>query len=583
MSKLFKIENFDSDAQININTNYANNYSNWRQKEELHKLKAWYGEDIEFSVKSSEEFNESSEDDEGNEIPEQVEKNFYKTLAYLKNKDPKIYDKNVQFFTEQNNILSNELRVKEKKEKSIFLRDYERKMIIERGGNFSDSEHEIENLYNESCDVTYVKEQEKIKETFKKVLQVDNEIEDVLLKPKIKTKEESQNEKRDYKEWLEGQEKKINEEEKKVLKPLRDFWTNPNLDENEKFLRDYVLHKRFLDKGSKDFDLSCENINHNLDEDLSEDEHCITEQEEFEYKYNFRFEEPDQEFIKRYPRTLENSLRKKNTRRAEKRVELKIRKRQKNVKNQEELKQLKALKRKEIEAKLKKLKEITGNNDLQFNKLDLEEDFDPDEYDMKMSQIFNDEYYTEQTDTKKPEFPDLDRELNIDFNCNLTTTEIIQDQIPYNKAPHCEDAKFNMDADYDDNEKIQTKLVLCNKKKRKRRGKFFEMISKEKPKFDPTQYSSYKQYYDQYYALDYEDIIGDLPCRFKYRQVIPNDYGLTIEEILMADDKELNKWCPLRKAFEYKPEYKELNDVKIYKQKSNNEVLKRKILTSLYK
>jgi protein KRI1 len=91
-----------------------------------------------------------------------------------------------------------------------------------------------------------------------------------------------------------------------------------------------------------------------------------------------------------------------------------------------------------------------------------------------------------------------------------------------------------MDADYDDHKYLKTELIQTSKQKKKRkRSQFAEMISKAKPKFDPTQYSSYKQYYDQYYALDYEDIIGDLPCRFKYRQVVPNDYGLSVEEVFL--------------------------------------------------
>lgn len=89
-----------------------------------------------------------------------------------------------------------------------------------------------------------------------------------------------------------------------------------------------------------------------------------------------------------------------------------------------------------------------------------------------------------------------------------------------------------MDADYQQGEDHESEMIdSTKKKKRRRRNKFSELLAKKKPKFDPKSFANYEQYYDQYYGLDYEDLIGDVPCRFKYRKVVANDYGLTFDEV----------------------------------------------------
>ena len=48
-----------------------------------------------------------------------------------------------------------------------------------------------------------------------------------------------------YSQWLLGQRDAVSDEDVETsLKPLRDYWNDPKLEDGEKFLRDYVLKKR---------------------------------------------------------------------------------------------------------------------------------------------------------------------------------------------------------------------------------------------------------------------------------------------------------------------------------------------------
>lgn len=139
-----------------------------------------------------------------------------------------------------------------------------------------------------------------------------------------------------------------------------------------------------------------------------------------------------------------------------------------------------------------------------------------------------------------------------------------------------------MDCDYDPNN-IQKELIENSRgrRKRRRKSKFAKMISEPKPLFDPND-KTYQEYLDEYYKFDCEDVIGDIPCRFKYKQVVPNSFGLSVEEILLAEDRELNRWCSLKKAVQKRPEHQEKYDQIAYERKGRNLELKKKIFPSLF-
>lgn len=148
---------------------------------------------------------ESSEDDDVAHDPK-FDEEFYKTLSSLKQRDPKIYDKNVKFFESVNNDetaddTENENEEKEKaqitkkikKEKALTVKDYERKMLLVTGGIYEDDE---ENQGERPQSPSYAEEQKLIKGEFKKIIKSEDSDSDTennwggIFKKREKTREE---------------------------------------------------------------------------------------------------------------------------------------------------------------------------------------------------------------------------------------------------------------------------------------------------------------------------------------------------------------------------------------------------------
>lgn len=459
----------------------------------------------------------------------------------------------------------------------MYLKDFERKELLERGSEafLSDEESDDEKALEGRRSPTFVEEQNQIKESFKKAIQNNDDDEDAdFLKVREKTSEEKMKEEREYVEWLKGQESQTSTKSAMGMQALRHYWMDPNLDEGEQFLRDYILDRNYLEKDSERIPTYDEIVGFDDDEDETE----VEKQEEFERKFNFRFEEPDSEFVKTYPRTIQGSVRKTDERRREKRKQRETKKEKEKEQKREEIKRLKNLKRKEIMEKLEKLKEITGNPNVGFKEEDIEGDFDPKKYDEVMQRAFNAEFY-EEDENEKPVFEDdLDDIENWDeWEGNYDENVDDEQQEDGMFEPHSEDPNFNMDADYQENGNDPNEF---SGRKRKGRSRFGRVVAQKKPVFNPDE-KTFEEYFDEYYKLDYEDIIGDMPCRFQYRQVVPNDFGLTTEEILSCPDRELNQWVSVKKMSQYRPENEEYYEVKKFRKRGRDLQKKKRILISL--
>lgn len=599
-----------SKSELKINSKFAEKYEKYRQKEELQRLKDRYGDQDEDSYSGSDS---SSDDDSEVELDPKIERDFYRTLSLLKKKDPKIYREDAQFYTENAAETSSNAQpsTSKKAEKPMYLKDYERKVILERGGKYEDDSDEdtddedAAKRRERAASPSYIQEQNQLKESFRQFIQHSDEEgseggEDEFLKRRIKTQDEKDKEEEDYVEWLKGQVELDGPEEVQDMKYLRDYWNDPELDEKERFLRDFVLNKGYLENEDNDrIPTYDEVLQSDVEDSEEEGESFLERQDNFERNYNFRYEEPDATQIKTFPRNIATSVRSKDDRRKQKRDEVKERKQREKEQKQEQLKQLKNLKRNEIMDKLKRLQELTGNEKLAFDQVDLEGDFDPQKHDQLMQNMFGDGYYGEDED-EKPHFDDEDDALEEHWNWDTWTgeredgEEDCYDGEGQDYETNCDDPNFIMDADYNPNQQsVSKKKIIKEKKKmkredaplmgkkKKRKSHFAEVINKDKPVFDPQE-KSFETYLDEYYKLDYEDIIDDLPCRFRYRQVLANDFGLTTDEILQADEKELNRWCSLKKTCMFRSDREEMCDLKNFKIKAKNEKKKKEVLSSVY-
>ncbi|EST09320.1 Kri1-like, C-terminal [Kalmanozyma brasiliensis GHG001] len=313
----------------------------------------------------------------------------------------------------------------------------------------------------------------------------------------------------------------------------------------------------------------------------------------FETAYNFRFEQGVESLtIPTYSRQPKDSARREDNSRKRKREERAARKDEERRLKMQELARLKNLKRQEIVDKLKKLKEATGST---LEGLDLEGDFDAEAHDRAMEKAFGDGFDGGEDDEK----PSWDDDIEIDDIIKEHEASVGGGKGKKKaKQSHVDEDKIEMDADFLDGDAgdndgtaaagskeaalrarlADKKLSKKDRKKLKKKLKAALSKSSSAPNGDESDSDAddddgvevsamdasapaasstdkkamAKDMIDSYYNLDYEDMIGDLPTRFKYTQVAPADFGMSAVDILLADDDQLNNVVGLKNLQPYR-------------------------------
>ncbi|KAJ3136358.1 KRRI-Interacting protein 1 [Physocladia obscura] len=637
----------DDEAELKINKLFASKYDEKKKAEEISLLRDKYGDDYEEgSENETDSESEEEEDENGELLTKELDVQILKTIGLIRAKRPEVYDPKRKFFSEEElekskNEWEEKQNIKKAEGKKVTLKDYHRQRLLE--GTMDDQDDENDNASEIPIPQTYFEEQEDIRRSFKEAFNsADNNDDDGsddgdllvsmeskqkggLFSIRQKNQAELDVEEADYKTFLLQNVRKEGDD-------LMIELTGKEADQSEKFLMDFILNKGWIDPDADENAIpTYEQIV--KDEHLDEDEADEEEVDRFEQQYNFRYEEGGGDSIVTHSRNIEDSMRRKDTRRSEQRAARKARKAEEKLAKEEELKRLKNLKKEEMREKLLKIAEIAGTNTDVFNDLDLNEDFDPSKFDEMMAARFNDKYYesgeNQNGEQKKPVFNDealfdfendlVDDEENElspppltglvdekDFEIDNLVDSILKPKAGEGKVfkinrrldrltlleekekqeriaeletkeskkrkrngeeiepeDYNEDEDFVMDADYLPGGELYGEEAGTKKKNKRDKKKEIQEKKKELLKSNNSN-KTLDEYIDEYLQLDFEDTIGDLQTRFKYRKVDNDDYGLPVEDILQAPETALNELVPLKHLAPFRPEARKIRDKEIW-------------------
>eukprot|EP00587_Corethron_hystrix_P003183 CAMPEP_0113302700 /NCGR_PEP_ID=MMETSP0010_2-20120614/3415_1 /TAXON_ID=216773 ORGANISM="Corethron hystrix, Strain 308" /NCGR_SAMPLE_ID=MMETSP0010_2 /ASSEMBLY_ACC=CAM_ASM_000155 /LENGTH=671 /DNA_ID=CAMNT_0000156557 /DNA_START=156 /DNA_END=2167 /DNA_ORIENTATION=- /assembly_acc=CAM_ASM_000155 len=586
---------------ITVNRKFARQYNEKKGQEELAKKRKYDNSFDERNLGIDNDGNSSSssssedEDEEAEMLTPVLDVAIHRVINQVRKKDNSIYDPKIKFFEENDEDESDSGEEADKKTrkkyKKMTYKDVVRIQAMEKmNADASGDEDDESGEENEPAPhkLAYDEEQKKIRAAFLGDDEENDSGDDDILLVKKKQTGRTMDDK-EYQEALRREIDNVGVENQSVENNGSE--KDNKLDVNgeqvidpDAFLKDFLINRRWIDNvnygegsdddkegnGSGDEEVSMKKPKTDLDEQVSEDEDFVDKMDAFESKYNFRFEEQqnssDQNLasgqIVGYARGTSvahfDSYRKADDKRKRARESRKERKQEARRVKEEELRRLKNARRNELQGRLNKIMAVSGittkkddrperkNADSMKSVVDkegvdekalfrlLEGDFDPDQFSKKMEELmYNEDYYNQEDDEWKTE-EDVKKALVKDGEVDPNLMEYVYDDDGNNEN----DANHGLNStDNEYEEDVEDQVYDMEEENDELTNDF---STKAKAKIQ-----------EELYKLDYEDMIGDLPCRFKYKQVETNDYGLSTAEILIAEDQKLKQYVSLKKMVPY--------------------------------
>ncbi|AEO69501.1 e2eba56e-2951-4c5e-b346-0edc1276eb21 [Thermothielavioides terrestris] len=561
-------------VELKINEEYARRFEHNKKREELHRLQEKYkstGGADEASESSSED---ETEDDEAVLVTEEVDAEISAVLQAIKNKDPRIYDKNAVFYKPFD---PNAEPPKKKEDKPMFLRDYHRERYLSGDVGADDDSTAAANVPK-----TYAQEQDDIKKSIISEINAaaaaaadDEEAwsdDDAFIKP-VKKDDGPAND---------GTHPSRAANIKLTELDVANADKNP-----EEFLSKFMASKAWVpeDGGSKW---------QAFESDDGEDAGDLAD--EFEHAYNMRFEDPakSNEFLQTYSRNMAaaRSARKEElTGRKKRRALEKERKEAEKKEREAERARLRRLKIEEASEKLAKIKKAAGMSGKHLEESEwlkfLEDAWENDKWEEEMKKRFGEEYYAEPDESldgdetsdedaadakkkkkkKKPKKPKWDDDIDIndivpDFDeskPNITLTDDDDEAQNGGDAPE-QDSDADSDGDERPAKKRKTAKDLKHDRIAAKRQARAELAKIEALVDTKMELENPRALQEQ--QAKSKSAAAAMPA-FRYRETSPNSFGLTARDILLApSDAALNQFAGLKKLATFRDAEKKRRDKK---------------------